>query len=149
MAHTRRKSKGRAISGGFIALPHALYDHPAFRELSGTSLKVMLGLARQYRGKNNGDLSASHTQAVRWGVASKTSLTKALKQLLALGLIIRTREGIFINPGGRCALFALAWLPIDDCPGKELEVRPTTTARLKLSINNKTPSTQTGLAGYK
>ena len=57
-----------------------------------------------------------------------------------LELIIRTREGVFLNPGGRCALYALAWLPIHDCPGKALEVLPTTTPPLKLSmLKNKMP----------
>lgn len=142
MARTRLKSKGRAERGGFIAIPNALHDHPAFAKLSGTEIKTLLGLARQYRGKNNGDLSASHTQAVKWGVSSKTSLAKALASLKEAGLIVRTREGVFINPGGRCALYALAWHSIDDCPGKALEVRPTSDPPLKLSMgNNKTPGT--------
>jgi len=142
MARSRLKSKGRTDRGGFIAIPNALHDHPAFSELSGTALKVLLGLARQYRGANNGDLSASHTQAVKWGVGSKTSLAKALVELQRDGLIIRTREGFFINPGGRCALYALAWRPIDDCPGKSLEIASTLTPSLKLTMeNNKKPST--------
>lgn len=136
MARSRLKSKGRTDRGGFIAIPNALHDYPAFSELSGTALKVLLGLARQYRGANNGDLSASHTQAVRWGVGSKTSLAKALSDLQEHGLIIRTREGVFINPGGRCALYALAWKPIDDCPSKGLEIASTLTPSLKLSLEN-------------
>lgn len=140
MAHNRRKSKGRIEGGGFIALPHALFDCPAFASLSGTEQKVLLGLMRQYRGNNNGNLSASHTQAKEWGVASKTSLANALERLQQLDLIIRTREGVFLNPGGRCALYALAWQPIDDCPGKGLEVSPTITPPLKLSmLKSKTP----------
>lgn len=142
MARSRLKSKGRTDRGGFIAIPNALHDYPAFSELSGTALKVLLGLARQYRGANNGDLSASHTQAAKWGVGSKTSLAKALSDLQKHGLIIRTREGVFINPGGRCALYALAWRPVDDCPGKNLEIASTPTPLLKLSMeNNKKPGT--------
>ena len=125
MARTRRKLKGRREYGGFILLPNALYDNPAFCELSPSALKILLGIMRQYRGNNNGDLSASFVQARKWGIGSKSSLASALTQLLDIGFIIRTREGVFINPGGRCALFALAWMPIDDCPGKSLEVGPT------------------------
>lgn len=141
MALNRRKAKGRAERGGFIAIPHALYDSSAFASLSGTEYKVLLGLMRQYRGNNNGNLSASHTQAKAWGVGSKTSLANALDHLQQLDLIIRTREGVFLNPGGRCALYALAWQPIDDCPDKALEVMPTTTPPLKLSmLKSKAPS---------
>ena len=147
MARSRLKSKGRAESGGFIRLPHALYDHPSFVGLSGNSAKVLLLLMRQYRGKNNGDLSASFTQAQKIGIGSKTTLAKALRELQEAGLVIRTREGYFTNPGGRCALYAVAWLPIDECPGKDLEVKPTTTAPLKLSIKaNKNPGTTCGLS---
>ncbi|MEK8078560.1 hypothetical protein [Pseudomonas sp. XK-1] len=137
MARSRLKSKGRSEDGYFIQIPHALYDSPVFTSLSGTEHKVLLGLMRQYRGKNNGNLSASHTQAKVWGVGSKTSLAKALERLQQLDLIIRTREGVFLNPGGRCALYALAWKQIDDCPGKDLEVNPTTTPPLKLSMLNR------------
>lgn len=142
MARIRRKLKGRRESGGFILLPNALFDNPKFGELSPSAVKSLLGIIRQYRGNNNGDLSASFGQAKKWGVGSKSSLASALTQLLDVGFIIRTREGVFINPGGRCALFALAWMPINDCPGKALEVEPTITPPLKLSvINNKMPGT--------
>jgi len=100
---------------------------------------------RQYRGNNNGDLSASFTQAQKIGIGSKTTLAKALRELQDAGLVIRTREGYFTNPGGRCALYALAWLPIDECPDKDLEVKPTVTPRLKLSIKgNKKPGINCG-----
>lgn len=134
MARNLLKAKGRAETGSFFALPHALLESPAFTSLTGTELKILFGLVGQYRGKNNGNLSASHTQAKAWGVSSRTSLANALDRLQQLGLIIRTREGFFLNPGGRCALYALAWLSIDDCPGKALEVLPTTTPPLKLSM---------------
>lgn len=136
MARKRLSQKGRSDKGGFIAIPHKLYDTPAFASLSGAEHKILLGLIRQYRGKNNGNLSASYTQAQKWGVGSKTTLASALERLQLLGLIIRTREGVFLNPGGRCALYALAWKPIDDCPGKGLEISPTITPPLKLSMLN-------------
>lgn len=43
---------------------------------------------------------------------------------------------VFLNPGGRCVLYALTWRCIDYCPGKDLEVNPTTTPPLKLSMLN-------------
>ena len=134
MARSIFKAKGRTEGGKFMALPHALFDHPAFSELSQTALKTLLGILRQYRGRNNGNLSASFTQAERWGIGSKSSLAQALSLLQDIGFVVRTREGVFTNPGGRCALYALAWKPIDECPGKELEIGPTVTPLLKLSL---------------
>ncbi|TEP95575.1 hypothetical protein IPC65_05170 [Pseudomonas aeruginosa] len=133
MGRNLRKSKGRNPSGTFAALPHAVMDSEDFRALSGGALKVLLGLLRQYRGMNNGDLSASFTQAKQWGVNSRTTLSKALDELQDHDLIIRTREGKFIKPGGCCALYAITWRPIDPCEGK-IEVSPTTTPPRKFSL---------------
>ncbi|MFU5998453.1 hypothetical protein ACM7QE_07420, partial [Pseudomonas aeruginosa] len=79
-------------------------DSEDFRALSGGALKVLLGLLRQYRGANNGDLSATFASASGWGVGSKATLAKALEELQERNLVIRTREGRFIKPGGCCAL---------------------------------------------
>jgi len=147
MARSRLKSKGRAESGGFILFPYALFDHPSVVGLSGNGIKVLLLLIRQYRGNNNGDLSATFAKVQKIGIRSKTTLAKALRELQDAGVVLRTREGYFTNPGGRCALYALAWQPIDECPGKDLEVEPTVTPRLKLSVKgNIKPSINCGLS---
>jgi hypothetical protein len=49
-------------------------------------------------------------------------------------MIIKTRQGIFMNPGGRCGLYALTWLPIDECQGKKLEINPTITPPRRFSM---------------
>ncbi|QRY80108.1 hypothetical protein JVX91_03015 [Pseudomonas sp. PDNC002] len=133
MARSLARSKGRRESGTFAAIPHAVMDSEDFRALSGGALKVLLGLLRQYRGANNGDLSASFTQAKQWGMNSRTTLAKALEELQARDLIVRTREGRFIKPGGCCALYAITWRPIDPCDEK-IEVSPTATAPRKFSL---------------
>ncbi len=133
MARTRAKTKGRKDSGTFAALPHVVMDSADFRALSGGALKVLLGLLRQYRGTNNGDLSATFTQAKGWGVGSKSTLINALDELQASGLVIKTREGRFMKPGGCCALYAVAWKPIDECEGK-LEVEATATPPRKFTL---------------
>ncbi len=133
MARSLRKSKNRNPSGTFAALPHTVMDSEDFRALSGGALKVLLGLMRQYRGFNNGDLSATFAQAEVWGIGSKATLAKALRELQERNLAICTREGRFIKPGGCCALYALTWQPIDECGGK-LEVAMTTTPPRKFSL---------------
>ena len=61
------------------------------------------------------------------GFRSKETLSRAINELLEARLIMRTRVGYFQNPGGRCALYALTWQPIDECGGK-LEVAATSKA---------------------
>ena len=96
-----------------------------YKSIGGNAVKVLLWLAHAYRGNNNGDLSATHSQAKDWGIRGKDTLTNAINQLVTAGLIVRTREGRFTNPGGCCALYALTWESVDECPGKDLEMRPT------------------------
>lgn len=147
MARSWGKAKGRSDSGGFVRLPFALMDSDDFRSLSGSATKVLMCLMRQYRGRNNGDLSAAFSLAGRWGIGSKSTLANALKELMACNLIVRTRNSQFTNPGGRCSLYALAWLPIDECGGK-IEVAATITAPRKLSMERaKNPVQKTNRTG--
>ena len=132
MANNRRKAKGRRPSGTFAVLPHAVMDSEDFLSLSGSAVKVLLGLLRQYNGRNNGDLSAPYRLAKAWGIGSKTTLGKALDELLERELVVKTREGRFIKPGGCCALYAVTWQPLDECEGK-LEMLATTTAPRRFS----------------
>jgi len=77
-------------------------------------------LTAQFNGTNNGDLSAAPKIMKLYGWNSQGSLHKALAELLAFGFIEQTRQG----GKNQCSLYAVTWLPIDDCKGK-LDVSPT------------------------
>jgi len=94
------------------------------RALSFVARVVLQELMAQYNGSNNGDLSATRTMAKEWGIGSDNTLRNALKELEAAGWIVQTRSSLFNKHGARCALYALAWLSIDECPGKDLDVAP-------------------------
>lgn len=134
MAKSYGKSKGRREAGGFSMFLHVVEDHPDFLSLSGSALKVLHWLVRQYNGRNNGNLSATITQLKSRGIASTATLTKVLDELQNKNLIVRTREGRFLNPGGLCALYALTWHAIDECPGADLEVNATRAPPRSFSI---------------
>lgn len=125
-----RKSNLRSFAG----VPRIVMESPDYINLSTTAKVVLFELAYQYRGKNNGDLGAALGVLKKRGFKSKPTINRALKLLIEAKLIIRTRTGVFLNPGGRCALYALSWLPIDECFGKNLEIGPTTTPPRKFSI---------------
>ena len=127
MALTREKSKGRKGGGRFAGIPHSVMNHPDYLRLSANSVRLLLEMARQYNGHNNGDLTAAWTIMRERAFKSKTTLAKLLRELEAKGFLICTRQWRFLNPGSRCALFALTWLAIDECPGKNLEVKATRT----------------------
>lgn len=131
---SRRSGKGKANHpGGYIGIPRRLAEQRDYLSLSTSAKVVLLALVYQYRGKNNGDLSAANRLLRRWGIKSSTTAQKAIKELLEANLIVRTREGRFLNPGGRCALYALTWESIDECGGK-LDVASTITPLRKLSL---------------
>lgn len=116
----RLKHTGRRAGHTFLQLRHDLLKSRQFNALSGNAVKVLLFLAGQFNGRNNGDLSATETMVLRAGLCSGTTAAKALKELEAAGFIVITRHG----HRRRCHLYAVTWLPIDECPGKGLE-RPS------------------------
>jgi len=115
----RRRSKGRA-QHSFLALPHYILRSPEFGRLKPAAVKLLLELAANYNGANNGDLSAAFSQLRARGWKSSDTLSKALKALRKDGWIICTREG----GKNRCSLYAVTWWPVDACQGKWLEVAP-------------------------
>ena len=80
---------------------------------------MLIEVARQFNGKNNGDLCATAKTLAGRGWKSNDSITRALRELEHYGFIIRTRQGGL----NRCSLYAITWKGIDECGGK-LDVRP-------------------------
>lgn len=123
-AARRVRVKGRKESGPFLALPLAVINSPAFLRLGPSSIRLLLDLGSQYRGNNNGDLSAAWGLMSKRGWKSKDTLNHALSELLSAGFIEKTRQG----GRNKCSLFALDFQAIDECNGK-LDVRATAVAR--------------------
>ena len=118
---------GGKSNGSFAGIPRHVMRHRDYVSLSSSAIRLLLEFSFQYRGSNNGDLVAAWHVLRHRGFNSKATIAKALDELLRARMIERTREGRFMNPGGVCALYALTWQPIDDCPGKQLDKKPTIT----------------------
>ena len=137
MARTITKAKSRKESAAsFAGIPRRVMDHSDYLGLSGNAIRLLNWLQYQFKGQNNGDLTASFSYMKLRGFNSKTTLAKAIQELITANLIIQTRTGVFTNPGGRCALYALTWLPIDECKNKNLEVEPTLTPLRRFSTHS-------------
>jgi predicted transcriptional regulator len=119
---------------GFNGIPRVVMLTNDYRGLHGNAVKLLMALIHQYRGNNNGDLTAAFSVMQNWGFKSKETVANALQALQDAGLIMRTRTGRFMNPGGVCALYAITWQPIDECPGKNLEVKSTRNPPRKFSM---------------
>ncbi|WP_179197320.1 hypothetical protein PWP89_16250 [Stenotrophomonas rhizophila] len=116
----RHKHTGRRSSDTFVRLPHPMIKSPAFYALGGGALKMLMFLAAQYNGRNNGDLSATKAMVAEAGVCATSKLGGLLAQLEGAGFIVQTRHG----NRKLCNLYALTWYGIDTCPGKSLELLP-------------------------
>ncbi|MBS4800436.1 MAG: hypothetical protein KH046_06325 [Stenotrophomonas maltophilia] len=81
-------------------------------------MKMLLFLAAQYNGRNNGDLSATKAMVEAASVCAASKSKDLLGQLEEAGFIVQTRHGI----KKQCHLYALTWIGIDRCPGKNLEI---------------------------
>lgn len=122
-AKRRWRLKGRAESGTFAAVPHAVMDSMAWSMCSGTAIKLLMELIGQYNGANNGDLCAAMTVLRPRGWKSDETVMYALRELRHYGLITLTRQGGL----NKASLYAITWKPIDECKGK-LECAPTRMA---------------------
>jgi len=102
--------------------PHELLEHVSVSQLSPRGAKLLLDIAVQYNGHNNGDLCAPLSLMKKRSWNSSDQLFKARKELIDRGLIKTSRQGGL----NKCSLFALTWFQIDECEGK-LDIRSTST----------------------
>jgi len=78
-------------------------------------------------GFNNGDISAPLSVLKTSGFASPATLASGLRELLAVGLLSKTRESVGVQHGSRlCCLYAFTDLPCFDIPKLGITARPAT-----------------------
>lgn len=108
----------------FAMLPDEVLRSDACRTLPHPPHRVLVALAAQFYGKNNGSLSLTRKTAAEYGLGNPYALERSLRELEERGLIVRTRPGSRIPP--RSAFYALTWWPIHDPkPGDPHDARPT------------------------
>ena len=119
------KRTSKAITyPGYLNLHRPLTNCVDFIELKGNSLKLLIDLAQQYNGFNNGDLCAAMSILKTRGWNSNQQIYKGLYELQERNLIMKTKQG---GKGIGPSLYAITWQPIDECGGK-LDVSATTNA---------------------
>lgn len=108
-------SKGRGEgTEQFLMLPGVIARSPGYARLSSHAVKLLVDIGCQYKGGNNGDLCATWSMMKLRGWKSQDTLYKALKELLEMELIIKSRQGGRHLP----TLYAITWRPINSCGGK-------------------------------
>ena len=118
----RSKFKGnrdKRDSGPFLALPMSVLESPGYRQAGHVARSLLIDIAMQYTGHNNGKLVACAKYVGPIGWNSNATVLRAVRELLTCGLLIETRKGARPN---KAAWFALSWLDLDQ--GQWLDIDP-------------------------
>lgn len=123
---TNVNAKGRSKTGRFLRIPYEVLKSPSYASLSPYAVKLLVDIAVQYNGRNNGDLVASISTLRNVGWNSSATLARCLQELMEAGMIQKTRQGGF-NMGP--SLYAVTWQNIDECTNRNgnprHEAKPT------------------------
>lgn len=119
MAHSKFKG-GRDKRDGrrFAALPMVVLESPGYRLASHPARSLLIDIAMQYTGHNNGKLTACVKYLKPLGWRSNDTIVRARRELLDCGLLIETRKGARPN---KAAWFALSWLDLDQAQGLDID----------------------------
>ena len=104
-------AKGRKIRGNFAHLPCDVLDSQAVATLSHAQFRVLVLMAAQFNGHNNGALGITAKQATDQGIASEHTFYGALRILEERDLIEKTHPASRVPP--RPSMYALTWRPLD------------------------------------
>jgi hypothetical protein len=110
----KRKPDKKRDGGGFVAMPWSVLDSPGYLDLSHPARSLLMELARQYDGRNNGRLltSAKHLKTRGWN--SSAVITRAKRELLKANLI---HELVMGHRPNKASWYALTWQKLDHNKG--------------------------------
>ena len=112
------KLKGSKYTESFTGIVHSVFESPAFTALSPHACKLLLELAGQYRGNNNGNLTVAWSVVSKRGWRSRSTLWRCKAELIKAGFVYVTRKG---HMPSTCELLALTWFALDVSPKFDAE----------------------------
>lgn len=113
MVRAKSRYKGSRYTEPFVGIVRSVFESPAFVALSPHACKLLLELAGQYRGDNNGNLTVAWSVVSKRGWRSRTTLWRCKAELIEAGFVYVTRKG---HMPSTCELLALTWFPLDVSP---------------------------------
>lgn len=124
----RRKKVPESYKGQIVIIPREVKRSTAYRACSLLGRALLFELSDQHNGANNGHLHLAYAYLRTQGFRSKSQIAKGKDELLALNLIVQTKQGgLPIRSGGESkfsgpSLYALPWLPISNF--NDLDIQP-------------------------
>lgn len=110
----RTKRDSSRDPGAFVALPVSVLDCPGFAALSHPARSLLLEVARQCKGDDNGRLLLSRAYLAGRGWKSADVIQRAKAELLEQGFIFETVKGHRPN---RASWYAVTWRKLDKITG--------------------------------
>ncbi|MEY4593018.1 MAG: hypothetical protein RIR18_1913 [Pseudomonadota bacterium] len=93
----------------YAAIEHRVIDSEAYANLTFSARSLLVLIARQLSKDNNGHLQATFSYLHRFGFDSERTLARGIAELIAHGMIYRTRSGGYQQGPSK---YAVTWLPI-------------------------------------
>ncbi len=110
----KRKRADRDGGDSFVLIPNVVLNSKAYLSLSAHAKVLLIDIAQQYKGYNNGKLLCTPKYLSKRGWNSSDMLTKAKRQLIKAKLIHETVLGSRPN---RASWYAITWVSLDKLPG--------------------------------
>ncbi len=118
MGKDRRKRAQQLRDGTrFLAIPHVVLSSPGWRAAGHVARSLLLDIAAQHSGTNNGRLVATGAYLEPLGWRSHDTVSRALRELQDCGLILETRKGGKNLP----TWFALTWCALGKVTGLDID----------------------------
>ena len=115
------RSKVSDPRGGHVRLYWDILDSAAWRALSSSARCLYVEMRRNLLKTNNGDIAATINGMQTSGFTSKATLSKALRELMAVGLIAKTRQGGIARSSKECSLYRFTDIETFELPKKGVE----------------------------
>ena len=145
MGRTKWKAqKDKRDGQGFLALPTVVLESPGYRAASHVARALLVDIAMQHNGRNNGRLVACTKYLQPLGWRSNDTVVRGRRELLELGLLVETRKGGFPSTA---AWYALAWQALDVTDGLDINPKLYRTGAYRVVPAQNAPLVPSGGAG--
>lgn len=119
--------------GGHSRVYWEIQDSMAWRALSFSSVALYMALRRKLQSTNNGNIEATLATLRHAGFKSPATLAKGVRELLAVGLIDKTRQGGVAWGQAQCSLYRFTDEVVFEQPKLGISKMPATNDWMQFS----------------
>jgi hypothetical protein len=120
MSNQHKGGKSKRAPGQFVALPISVLSCKGYLGLNHAAKALLIEIAMQYLGNNNGRMVLSFPALSARGWKSKDTISRARNALIEARLIVETCKGGFPS---KCSRYAVTWQNLDAYSGMELPAK--------------------------